>query len=46
MGIIMKILKKIWNFFELFGRAKAAGILARQGRSQEAIDLVQGSRII
>jgi hypothetical protein len=46
MGIIMKILKKIWNLFEMLGRAKAAGILARQGRSQEAIDHIQGSRII
>ena len=37
----MKILKKIWGFFELFGRAKAAGVLARQGRSQEAIDHIK-----
>jgi hypothetical protein len=46
MGIIMKILKKIWSFFELLGRAKQAGVLARQGRSQEAVDYIQGSRII
>jgi hypothetical protein len=46
MGITMKILKKIWGFFELFGRAKQAGILARQGRSQEAVDHIQGSRIV
>jgi hypothetical protein len=46
MGITMKILKKIWGFFELFGRAKQAGILARQGRRQEAVDYIQGSRII
>jgi hypothetical protein len=46
MGITMKIFKKIWGFFELFGRAKQAGILARQGRRQEAVDHIQGSRII
>jgi hypothetical protein len=46
MGIIVKILKKIWNFFEFVGRARAAGILARQGRSQEAIDLMKSARII
>ena len=47
----MKILKKIWNFFELLGQAKAAGILARQGLHQEAIDRITqtqltGSKII
>ena len=42
----MSILKKIWSFFELFSRAKQAGVLARQGRSQEAVDHIQGSRII
>jgi hypothetical protein len=46
MGIIVKILKKIWGFFEFLGRARAAGILARQGRRQEAVDHIQGSRII
>jgi hypothetical protein len=46
MGITVKILKKIWGFFELFGRARAAGVLARQGRRQEAVDHIQGSRII
>jgi hypothetical protein len=42
----MTILKKIWSFFEMLSRVRQAGILARQGRSQEAIDLIQGSRII
>ncbi len=46
MGIIVKILKKIATFFEFFGRARSAGILARQGRTQEAVDHIQGSRII
>jgi hypothetical protein len=36
-------MKKIWkslvNFFESMGRARAAGILVRQGRIQEAKDL-------
>lgn len=42
----MKILKKIWTFFEFLAAAKAAGILAREGRTQDAIDHIQGSRII
>jgi hypothetical protein len=46
MGITMKLLNKIWNFFEFLGQARAAGILARQGRTQEAVDHIQGSRII
>jgi hypothetical protein len=40
MGIIVKILKKIWYFFEFVGRARSAGILARQGRTQEAVALI------
>jgi hypothetical protein len=46
MGITMKLLKKIWGFFEFLGQARAAGIMARQGRTQEAVDHIQGSRII
>lgn len=42
----MKLLKKIWRFFEFLGQARAAGIMARQGRTQEAVDHIQGSRII
>ncbi len=42
----MKLLKKIWGFFEFLGQARAAGIMARQGRTQEAVDHIQGSRII
>lgn len=40
MGIIVKIINKIAAFFEFFGRARAAGILARQGFKQEAIALM------
>jgi hypothetical protein len=40
MGIIVKIINKIAAFFEFFGRARAAGILARQGLTQEAADLI------
>jgi hypothetical protein len=36
----MKILKSIWNFFEELAVVRAAGILARQGRSQEAAALI------
>jgi hypothetical protein len=46
MGIIVKILNKIAAFFEFVGRAKAAGVLARQGRTQEAIDLISESRTV
>lgn len=42
----MKFLKTIWALFEDLGRAKAAGVLARQGRTQEAADLMNGSKII
>jgi hypothetical protein len=46
MGITMTLLNRIWNFFEFVGRARAAGVLARQGRTQEAIDLISEPRII
>ena len=46
MGIIVKILNAIWNFFEELATARAAGILARQGRKQEAIDLMSNIKII
>jgi hypothetical protein len=46
MGIIVKILKSIWNFFEELAVARAAGILARQGRKQEAVDLMKSAKII
>lgn len=40
MGIIVKTLNLIWDFFEQLARARAAGILARQGLKQEAIALM------
>jgi hypothetical protein len=36
----MKILRSIWNLFEHLALARAAGILARQGRKQEALNLM------
>jgi hypothetical protein len=42
----VKILNAIWNFFEQLARARAAGILARQGRKQEALDLMSNNKII
>jgi hypothetical protein len=42
----MKILKAIWNLLEAFASARAAGILARQGQKQEAIDLMSNIKII
>ena len=42
----MKILNAIWNFFEELAVARAAGILARQGRKQEAVDLMKSAKII
>lgn len=36
----MKILKAIWASLEYIGRARAAGIMARQGNSQGAIELM------
>jgi hypothetical protein len=50
MGIIMTILTTIacsvYDFFERLAVARQAGILVRQGRTQEAFDLINGSRII
>jgi hypothetical protein len=46
MGITMKILKQIWNFFEFIDRARSAGVLARQGRTQEAIDLISEPKTV
>jgi hypothetical protein len=40
MGIIVKTLNTIWNFFEELAVARAAGILARQGFKKEAIALM------
>jgi hypothetical protein len=42
----VKILNTIWNFFEQLAQARAAGILARQGRKQEAIDLMSNTKVI
>ena len=42
----MTIFKKIWAFFAFLGQAKQAGILAREGRTQDAVDHISGSRII
>ena len=45
--MIMKFLKTIiWYFFDDFSRAKQAGILVRQGRKQEALDLMSNTKII
>jgi hypothetical protein len=44
--MIMKILKLIWNFFERLAVARAAGILARQGRNHEALALMSNTKII
>jgi hypothetical protein len=47
MGIIMKILTtialSIYDFFERLAVAREAGILVRQGRTQEAFDLINRS---
>lgn len=43
----MKILKNfIWYFFGDLALARKAGVLARQGRSKEAIDLMSNTKII
>jgi hypothetical protein len=42
----VKILNSIWDFLEQLARARAAGILARQGRKQEAIDLMNNTKVI
>lgn len=36
-----KLFGGVWCFFEAFGRARAASILVRQGRVQEAKALYQ-----
>jgi hypothetical protein len=36
----MKILRSVWNLFEQLALARAAGILVRQGRKQEALNLM------
>jgi hypothetical protein len=36
----MKILRSVWNLFEHLALARAAGILVRQGRKQEALNLM------
>jgi hypothetical protein len=47
MGIIMKFLKTfIWYFFGDLALAKKAGVLARQGRSKEACELMSNTKII
>jgi hypothetical protein len=47
MGIIMKILTtiacSIYDFFERLAVARQAGILVREGRTQEAFDLISRS---
>jgi hypothetical protein len=47
MGITMKILTtialSIYNFFERLAVARQAGILVREGRNQEAFDLISRS---
>lgn len=43
----MKIIKNfIWYFFGELALAKKAGVLARQGRKQEAIDLMSNTKIL
>ena len=36
----------IWYFFVDLSLAKQAGVLVRQGRKQEAIDLISNTKII
>ena len=44
---MIKLFKTIiWYFFEDLGRAKQAGILVRQGRKQEALDLMSNTKVI
>lgn len=43
----MKILKTFfWYFFGDLALAKRAGVLVRQGRKQEALDLMSNTKII
>jgi len=45
--MILKFLKTfIWYFFGDLALARRAGILARQGRSKEACDLMANAKII
>lgn len=45
--MILKFLKTfIWYFFGDLALARRAGILARQGRKQEALDLMSNTKII
>lgn len=45
--IMIKLFKTvIWYFFDDFSRAKQAGILVRQGRKQEALDLMGNTKVI
>jgi hypothetical protein len=37
---MMKILKSIWASLEYIGRVRAAGVLARQGNTKGAIELM------
>lgn len=47
MGIIMKnFFKSIAAAFEMFARARAAGVLARSGDRVGAAELMNGSKII
>jgi hypothetical protein len=45
--MIMKFLKTfIWYFFGDLAQARRAGILVRQGRKQEALDLMTNTKVI
>ena len=37
---------KVWQFFEELGKARAAGYLVRQGRHEEALNIMKGEKII
>ena len=46
-GNNMKLIKHfIWYFFADLALAKKAGVLARQGRSKEAAELMSNTKII
>lgn len=36
----------LWNLFEDLGKARAAGYLIRQGKADEAMKLMDGTKII
>ena len=44
--MIKLFLTFVWNFFEQFALARAAGILVRQGRKQEALNLMSNNKTI